>query len=234
MSDLPVYVVIGAADGIGAEVSRLLYDKGCNLMMGARHVEELDTLQADLPDALYFCVFAEQIEDVVRCVDHARNMWGKVDGIVYCDGSTLYKMPHQTEEDEWKNLIAMNLSAAYACVQAAGQMMLEDGGSVVLLSSAFVKQPAANTEAIAAAAAGVEALVRSAAETYKPFNIRINAVAPGVVNGDKNFNPDCKLPDGFPSHEVGDVAKLLAWLAGSDSSLSGEVLTVDEGLAKIG
>lgn len=233
MSDLPVYVVIGAAGGIGSEVSRRLYEKGCNLMMGARHVEELDTIQADLPDALYFCVFAEQIEDVVRCAEHAMNMWGHVDGIVYCDGSTLYKMPHQTEEDEWKNLIAFNLSAAFACVHAGGKLMLENGGSIVLLSSALATQPAANSEAMAAAAGGIAGLVKSAAETYKPFNIRINAVAPGVVNGDNNFKPDTKLPDGFPSHEAADVAKVLAWLAGSDCSETGEILSVDEGLAKL-
>lgn len=234
MSDTPVYVVIGAAGGIGSQVSRRLYDKGCHLMMGARHVEELDTLQADLPDTLYFCVFAEQIEDVVRCADHAMNMWGRVDGIVYCDGMSLYKMPHQMEEVEWKKLIAFNLSAAFACVHAAGKLMLAEGGSVVLLSSAFANHPAANAEAMAAAAGGVAGLVRSAAQTYKPFNIRINAVAPGTVNGDVNFKPDTQLPSGFPTHSADDVAKVMAWLASRNCTVSGEVLSVDEGLAKIG
>lgn len=234
MSDKPVYVVIGAAGGIGSQVSRRLYEKGCHLMMGARHVEELDTLQADLPDTLYFCVFAEQMEDVARCAEHAMNMWGRVDGILYCDGASLYKMPHQTEEAEWKKMIAFNLSAAFACVQAAGKLMLADGGSVVLLSSAFAAHPSANAEAVAAAAGGVAALVRSAAQTYKTFNIRFNAVSPGVVNDDMNFKPSVQLPSGFPTHSAEDVAKVMAWLASRECVLSGEVLSVDEGLAKLG
>ncbi len=232
MSDMPVYVVIGASGGVGSQVCRNLYEKGCHLMMGARHVEELDTLQADLEDTIYFCVFAEQIEDIVRCIDHAKNMWGQVDGIVYCEASNLYKMPHQIEEEEWKNTLAFNLSAQFACVQAAGQLMLENGGSVVLMSPAYATQPAANAEAVAAAAGGVAGLVRSAAQTYKPFNIRVNAVSPGIVNGDDQFKAEIQLPDGFPQHEAADVAKVMSWLAGPDCTLSGEILSIDEGLTQ--
>jgi len=232
--DLPVYVVLGASGSIGSEVCRRLYATGCRLMMCARHVEKLDTLQADLPDALYFGFFAEHMDDVERCIEQALNMFGRVDGIINCAGLFFLKPAHQTEDQEWQNLAAVNLSASFACVKAAGKLMLADGGSVVLLSSSFAETPTADTDAIAAVSGGINGLVRSAAESLKAFSIRINAVSLGMVNTPASEPYKSSVPDRVPVHEAADAAKVISWLASPENTATGKIITVDEGLSQAG
>ena len=79
------------------------------------------------------------------------------------------------------SMIATNLRSAFAVVRAAGTIMADHGGSIVLVSSAAARIGLANHEAIAAAKAGVEGLARAAAATYAPKGIRVNCVAPGLT-----------------------------------------------------
>ncbi|MCK7510110.1 MAG: SDR family oxidoreductase [Desulfobacterales bacterium] len=94
-------------------------------------------------------------------------------------------IPAQTRaaitDQEWHALLAANLGSAFAVVRAAGLVMAEQGGSVVLVSSAAARIGLANHEAIAAAKAGIEGLALAAAATYAPKGLRVNCVAPGLT-----------------------------------------------------
>jgi NAD(P)-dependent dehydrogenase (short-subunit alcohol dehydrogenase family) len=125
-----------------------------------------------------------------------------------------------TSEAAYRDTIAQNLDTAFAAVRAGGKVM-QEGGSIVLVSTAAVRLGLPNHEAIAAAKGGVEGLVRSAAATYGPAGIRVNAVAPGLVRTPltERITSNERASEASRSlHALGrlgepeDVASAIAWL----------------------
>jgi NAD(P)-dependent dehydrogenase (short-subunit alcohol dehydrogenase family) len=120
---------------------------------------------------------------------------------------------------------------------------MADGGSVVLVSSAAARLGLANHEAIAAAKAGVIGLTLSAAATYAPKGIRVNAVAPGLVRtpltarvtgSEPALNASTSLHALGRIGEPDEVAGAIAWLLDpAQSWITGQVLGVDGGLATV-
>jgi NAD(P)-dependent dehydrogenase (short-subunit alcohol dehydrogenase family) len=119
--------------------------------------------------------------------------------------------------------------------------MLKSGGSIVLVSSAAASSGMTNHEAIAAAKAGVEGLTRSAAASYAARNIRVNAVAPGLVRSgltEPVFSNPLALKASEAMHalprlgEPDDVAAAITWLLESEW-VTGQVVGVDGGLARV-
>jgi NAD(P)-dependent dehydrogenase (short-subunit alcohol dehydrogenase family) len=167
---------------------------------------------------------------------------GRLDGLANCVGSILLKPAHLTSEEEWDAVVSTNLRSAYAAVRAAARAMTA-GGSVVLVSSAAARLGLANHEAIAAAKAGVIGLALSAAATYAPKGIRVNAVAPGLVRTPMTARitgNDAALKASTAMHALGrvgepeDVASAIAWLLDpAQSWVTGQVIGVDGGLATI-
>ena len=167
---------------------------------------------------------------------------GRLDGLANCVGSILLKPAHLTSEEEWDAVVSTNLKSAYAAVRAAARAMTA-GGSVVLVSSAAARLGLANHEAIAAAKAGVIGLALSAAATYAPKGIRVNAVAPGLVRTPMTARitgNEAALKASTAMHALGrvgepeDVASAIAWLLDpAQSWVTGQVIGVDGGLATL-
>lgn len=148
-----------------------------------------------------------------------------------------------TSDEDWQRTLDLNLGTAFAALRAAVRAMGTKGGSVVLLSSAAARIGLPGHEAIAAAKAGVEGLALAAAASYAARGIRVNVVAPGLVD-----TPLAAGIVGNPSlrkaskamHALGrigrpeDVASAIAWfLDPAQSWVTGQVLGVDGGLARV-
>ena len=184
MSEIPAesasYVVLGASGGVGSATARLLAAKGHRVLPAGRPSDRLASLAAELESPAVE-LDATSPDEVQRAFDECVERYGAVHGAVNCVGSLLLKPAHLTSEEEWDAVVATNLRSAFATVRAAAKTMRKAGGSVVLVSSAAARLGFANHEAIAGAKAGVIGLTLSAAATYGPNGIRINAVAPGLV-----------------------------------------------------
>lgn len=164
-----------------------------------------------------------------------------ITGAVNLAGSILLKPAHMTTTQEFDETIALNLRTAFALTRAAGKHMKNTGGSVVLMSSCAAAIGLPNHEAIAAAKAGVEGLVRAAAATYASSRIRFNAVAPGLVAtplARRITENEGALKASVAMHPLGrigqpeEVARAIAFLLGDHSAwTTGQVLGVDGGLA---
>ena len=121
--------------------------------------------------------------------------------------------------------------------------MASKGGSVVLMSSAAASIGLANHEAIAACKAGVEGLVRSAAMTYAAKQIRVNAIAPGLVQTaltERIWSNPRSAEVSMAMHPLGrfgtpeDVARAVLWLASPlQSWVTGQTIGVDGGLGRL-
>ena len=176
----PVVLVLGATGGIGAAVARRLSARGARLVLGARDADRLAALAAET-GGLAVPLDATRPDEVKAAADRALAEYGRLDGAANLVGSILLKPAHLTSPEEFEQTLQLNLYTAFNLVRAAAKAMYGTGGSIVLMSSAAAGVGLANHEAIAAAKAGVEGLARSAAATYAPRGIRVNAVAPGLV-----------------------------------------------------
>ena len=238
----PVFVVIGAAGGIGSCVARRLYASGARLVLAGRSRAKLETLVNEL-EAKACELDAVSFEAVERCQQEAHAWSGRVDGVLNCVGSILQKPAHLTTAVELQEVLALNLVSAFATVRAAANVMRKSGGSIVLMTSAAAEIGLANHEAIAAAKAGVIGLMRSAAATYAAQGIRVNAVAPGLVETPMSAritSNEAARNASIAMHPLGrlgrpeDVAEPICWLLGPTSRwVTGQVIGVDGGLARL-
>jgi len=236
----PVHVILGATGGIGRALARRLAGRGARLVLAARNPGPLGELAAELNGHAVPCD-ATRFDEVERLMDRARELHGRVDGAACCVGSLLLKAAHLTTEAEFAETVAKNLTAAFATVRSAARAMMEAGGSIVLCSSAAARIGLANHEAIAAAKAGVEGLMLSAAATYAGRNIRVNAVAPGLVRTGltaRITSSEATMKASLAMHPLGrlgepsDVASAIEWLIDPCQSwVTGQVIGVDGGLA---
>jgi len=243
MNEKKVYVILGGTGGIGSQVSRRLAADGATVVVAARGSDRLDALAADLGGCETRQVDATDIGAVDALIREIHDSHGRLDGIANCVGSILLKAAHQTSEEEWRKTLAANLDSAFAVVRAGAKAMRKDGGSIVLMSSAAARVGLANHEAIAAAKAGVIGLGRSAAATYAPNGIRVNVVAPGLVDtamaAGITGNP-LMLKASAAMHPLGrigrpeEVADVVTWLVSGESAwVTGQVIGVDGGLSSL-
>ena len=243
MERKPVYVILGGSGGIGSAVARNLVGGGAKVALAARGAERLEALAAELGNATTEVVDATDMGAVENFVRSTADANEGVDGIVNCVGSILLKAAHQTKEDEWRHTIAANLDSAFATVRAGAKVMGRSGGSIVLMSSSAARVGLPSHEAIAAAKAGVIGLARSAAATYAGKGIRVNAVAPGLVDTPMSAgitSNELMLKASIAMHPLGrigtpeEVASVITWLL-SDSAgwVTGQVIGIDGGLGTI-
>lgn len=212
-------------------------------MLAGRSPEALDKVAAQTGGRAVACD-ATNFDAVQDLVKSTVTEFGKLDGIVNAAGSILLKPAHLTSVEEYRDTVEINLSTAFFVVKAASRAMMKEGGSIVLLSSAVSQTGLANHEAIAAAKGGVAALARSAAASYANRGIRVNAVAPGLV--------ETPLTQRITANEAGrkasesmhalgrlgrpeDIASAVCWLLDEEKSgwVTGQVLGVDGGLGSV-
>jgi len=242
----PVHLILGATGGIGSALARRLAASGATLALAARGAERLEALASELGASAHV-VDASDPSAVTALLDEARAEHGRIDGAANCVGSILLKPAHRTTDEEWRQTMATNLDSSFGLVRAASKAMFakgdSGGGAIVLLSTAAASVGLPNHEAIAAAKAGVEGLMRSAAASYAPRGVRVNVVAPGLVRTDLSAPVLANAASEEASvamHPLGrlgepkDVAAAIAFLLDpANSWITGQVLGVDGGLAAL-
>ncbi|MGP1311039.1 MAG: SDR family NAD(P)-dependent oxidoreductase [Phycisphaerales bacterium] len=244
----PTYLILGASGGIGSEVCRRLAKQGARIALAARRTGPLNDLAASLGDIeteTYECD-ATDFAHVERVFSDAKERFGRIDGVANLVGSILLKPAHLTTPAEWSETIGLNLTSAFGVVRAAGKHMRsngESGGSVVLASTCAARIGLSNHEAIAAAKAGVIGLAQAAAATYSTSGLRVNCVAPGLIDtplSEKITSNDAALQASVAMHPLGrigtpaDVAPVIAWLLSPESGfVTGQTIGVDGGLATV-
>lgn len=234
-------LIIGASDGIGRALARRLVKSGGSVALASRESDRLTALADELDSPAFVCD-ARRFEDLERVVKEAKEALGGLDAAVSCVGSIIVSPAQRIDQATFEELMATNVTSAFGLIRAAVPA-LGRGGSVALVSSCAATIGLPAHEAIGAAKAAVEGLVRSAAASNARKGIRVNAVAPGLVEtklASRFLGNDRLRKASEQRHPLGrvgrpeDVAGALAFLIDPDNSwITGQVLGVDGGLASL-
>src|SRR5262245_52599964 len=233
------FVVIGAGQGIGRQASHALASAGARLMT----VDVDGDLAADIAGEVGsepFVGNATDRSDVERLFEHADAKLGGVDGVVDIIGMARYAHLIEMTDEEWDWHFDIVLRHAFLAMQLAGRAMAASGGgAMVFVASVSGITSAPRHGAYGAAKAGLMSLVRTGAVELGPSNVRVNAVAPGVVwtprvsaflgeEGRERNNANAPLRRvALPE----DIASGLLFMASDLSSyVNGHTLVVDGGV----
>ncbi len=235
-------LIIGATGGIGSAFADRCAQEGARLAFFSRNEEKLLRMKEQHPDALTLTGDALSFADLQRAATDAESAFGQVDVLVHAVGSILLRPLHQTSEEQFRQTLDLNLVSPFLAMKAVLPGMLSrNNGSIVLCSSVAGNTGLRNHEAVSAAKGGLEALVRSAAMTYARQNIRVNAVAFGLVDTPlaasitRNETARAASAAMHPLGRIGtpdDVTSALIYFASAQSGwTTGQVLHVDGGMS---
>jgi NAD(P)-dependent dehydrogenase (short-subunit alcohol dehydrogenase family) len=236
MADMPkTGIVTGASQGIGAGVVEALLNLGYGVVANSRTI----TKSSPFPTSSNLAVVDGDIGDpntAAKIVDTAVSKFGRVDVLVNNAGIYFAKPFTDYTRDDLRSLISINIEGFVFITQLAIKQMLaqKSGGSIVNISTAQVNHPIAgvNSAVPMITKGGIEAVTRSLAMEYAKEGIRVNAVAPGVVDTPMHKDVPKDLlnvqqPMGRIA-EIKDIVDAIIYLTEA-SQVTGEVLHVDGG-----
>ncbi|HAP76501.1 MAG TPA: short-chain dehydrogenase [Acidimicrobiaceae bacterium] len=233
-----VALVTGAASGIGrATAIRFVHD-GATVVAADIDTSGLDRLAAELGPSVHPVECDVTSESSVESACAVAAPLGGLHIAVANAGRGTYSPIVDHPTDEWRSIIDLCLTGVYLTVKHAARAM-RDGGSIITISSLNGTQPSAGMSAYCAAKAGVMMFTKVAAMELGARGIRVNAIAPGLVetNATSTFFLIPGVVDEFVENttlgrfaQPDDIAAMAAFLAGPDSGfVSGAVMAVDGG-----
>ena len=228
-------IVTGASQGIGAAVVSLFLDRGYNVVGNSRNIEK----KSELPHADNLAVVGGDIgraATAARIVETAIERFGRIDALVNNAGVFIVKPFTDYTSEDFKALSATNLDGFVFITQLAIKQMLaqKSGGSVVSITTSLVDHPIAGFTASVPmiTKGGIDAISRSLAMEYAKQGIRVNTVAPGIVDTPLHRNdPKEFLQTLSPLGRIAsarDIAEAVFYLTQA-SQVTGEALHVDGG-----
>lgn len=240
----PIVMITGAGGGLGRVSARLMTEKGWQVASVTRDAGRLEPSPEEMGEIIEADVATP--EGAEAALTAIRERLGKPPtGLINCAGSILITPLHRTKEKQYRECLRANLDSAFFSLGAFVNALIKEKqtGAAVLFSTVAARIGVANHEAVAAAKGAVEALVRSAAATYAGRGIRVNGIAPGLMEGPStrrflaNEAMAKQMAAQYPLGRYGrleDAADAAAWLI-SDAAqwVTGQILSVDGGFAAV-
>jgi NAD(P)-dependent dehydrogenase (short-subunit alcohol dehydrogenase family) len=241
-------LVTGGGSGIGLGCAKRLAADGAHVTIAGRTesrladaVTEISAVAAPGATVRYAVCDVTDESDVERAVAAATEPTGKLDVLFACAGGSLHGGPILSSDvAAWRATVDLNMVGTFLCIKHAAPVMIRGGGgSIIGMSSIAGHTTHRFMSAYCASKAGIEMLVKCAADELGEHNIRVNAVQPGAVNTELMAFITAGGPildsyyENMPIARVGtvdDIAAAVRYLAGPESTwVTGQMLGIDGG-----
>ncbi len=228
-----VAIVTGGSRGIGFAIVKKLLDTGYEVV--ATYVNHPGRLSQTKAHPFRADVSVQK--DVEETVNFSRSL-GDIHVLVNNAGITADDILMRMKDEEWQNVISVNLTGTFRMTRAVIRDLLKSKGRIVNVASVVGLVGSVGQSNYAASKGGIIAFTKSLAKEYAKKGVRVNAVAPGFIETDMTNSLDKSLKKKYleliPAQRYGkaeEVADVVAFLVSDASSyINGQVLNVDGGM----
>ncbi len=236
-------LITGATGPIGGSIARTLHAQGATIAISGTRREVLDRSAAELGERVHVlpCNLAEAAE-TEALVPRAEEAMGKLDILVANAGVARDNLLVQLRDEDWEQVIAINLSATFRLARAAVRgMMRRRFGRIVAITSVVGTTGNPGQANYVAAKAGIAGMIKVIAQEYAKRGITANCVAPGFIVSPMTDKLNDKQRDvilaKIPANRAGtpdEVAAAVVFLAANEAAyVTGQTLHVNGGMAMI-
>lgn len=236
-----VIIVTGASKGIGKEISKELAKKGNTIIANYNKSEkEIKELQQELEKQnIKIDIYKADVskrEESANLVKYTIQKYGKIDVLINNAGISQIKEFTQITDEDWNNMINTNLNSVFYMSQEACHNMIHNKkGCIINISSIWGITGASCEVHYSVSKAGVDALTKALAKELGPSNIRVNSIAPGIINTEMNAHlseeEKQNIEEEIPLEKIGkaiDIERCVEWLI-KDEYTTGQVISINGG-----
>jgi 3-oxoacyl-[acyl-carrier protein] reductase len=240
-------LVLGGSGALGGAVGRLLAAEGARVAFTYfRNEAAAIALKETLPGGVALKMDARRAVEVDETVAAAAKELGGLDALVHCvatgvrvecaGAASNHRMPQQVEAD-WDELVAVNAKSAWLAVRAAVPHLRATKGNVVLVGSVDSIKPLPAPVHYAASKAALVGMAQAMAKELGPDQVKVNLVAPGVLEAGIIRNVPKNLRDEYDKHcglkrpgKLDEVAHLITWLCTQNTYVTAQKILLDGAL----
>lgn len=238
---MKIVLITGASKGIGRKIAKILAREGYNVIANYNKSEkEAIELQEELKkENIEIDIFKADVskrKEVKELINFVIQKYKKIDVLVNNAGISSYGLFTDITDEDWKKVIDTNLYSAFCVTQEVLPSMIhEKEGCIINISSIWGTVGASCESIYSISKAGMDAMTKSLAKELGPSNIRVNSIAPGLIDTDMNKNLSKEsieeIKQEIPLGRIGqpeEIAKCIKWLM-EDNYTTGQVISINGG-----
>lgn len=236
-----IVIVTGASRGIGREIAKTLAIKGYKVVANYNKSEnEINKLKKELKNQgiEIECIQGDisKREDAKKIIDFTLQKYKKIDILINNAGISQFKEFTQISDQDWNDMINTNLNSVFYMTQEACSNMIKNkNGCIINMSSIWGLVGSSCEVHYSVSKAGIDAMTKALAKELGPSNIRVNSIAPGIIDTDMNKDlnsEDLKnIKEEIPLERIGkvqDIEKCVEWLI-EDQYTTGQIISINGG-----
>ena len=230
-----VVLITGASRGIGRDIAIVLAKNGHKVIANYNKSEQ-QAIELQNENIEIYKADVSRREEVHKMVEGILKKYGRIDVLINNAGISENKLFTDVSDQDWTRMININLYSVFCVTQEVLPNMIHNKkGCIVNISSIWGMVGASCETIYSVTKAGINGMTKALAKELGPSNVRVNAIAPGIIDTDMNKNltqEDIKnIEEEIPLEKIGkglDIARCVEWII-QDEYTTGQIISINGG-----